>query len=69
MSDKKVFSRRSFLSSLTAIMGSASMLAVTSPGIEAAPKNHAADEDQPLPVAKGYQRTPHVDTYYSLADL
>ncbi len=69
MNDEKSCSRRGFLNSLNSIIGGTTVLAVTSPSIQAEQKLEIPQKNELLPVAKGYQRTEHVDTYYSLADL
>lgn len=69
MAEPLAFERREFLSKITATIGGATALAVTSSLVHSAPSIVPEQNKVEIPKAKGYQRTEHVDTYYQLADF
>lgn len=69
MTAKPSNSRREFLHKLTATIGGTATLALTANTLQAAPQKTIETPNEPVPAAKGYQHTKHVDTYYQLADF
>jgi hypothetical protein len=69
MTDKPLLERRAFLNKFTAVVGGTAAIAVAAPVIHAQPVVSAPEPQPQEGVAKGYQRTEHVDKYYQLADF
>jgi hypothetical protein len=70
VSDKANIDRRQFLNKFTStVAGSATVLALNSSLVQAAPIEPIAEKKEISPKNKGYQRTEHVETYYQLADF
>lgn len=69
MSTQSSRSRRDFLQKFTSVVGGTTAMAATAGMVHAAPVAKQPEKVEEKPVAKGYQRTEHVDTYYHLADF
>jgi hypothetical protein len=70
VTDKSNIDRRQFLNKFTSsVAGSATVLALNSSLVQAAPIEPIVEKKALSPKSKGYQRTEHVEKYYQLADF
>ncbi len=70
MSKTKQLSRRAFLHQISRSVGGSAILAATLSGHAQAEDNASQDTLQAKPSQqKGYRLTPHIKTYYQLADF
>jgi hypothetical protein len=61
--------RRELLHKFTATIGGTVAVTLSSPMVQATPETPSKAIQSEKSVAKGYQRTQHIDTYYQLADF
>ena len=69
MSEVRAKGRRAFLRSMAAAGGAAAVVAASEVSVVQAATANKVPEPAALPEAKGYHVTPHIETYYRLADF